>query len=345
MPRTYEREEVARAVAEATSWAGAMRALRMTDSGGGRRALQRRVAELGLDTGHFLRRESGRTYTDAALAEAVRAAGSLLDVARALGAVPAPGTLSHLSRRISAAGIDVGHFAGMDRIPVDLPFSAEQLATAAASCDSIRAVARVLGVPDDGRRRAALGRKLRESGVSTAHFRHARARIPEQALRSVLPTVTSYADAMRALGLPVNDAGHRRLRREVARLGLDTAHFTRRSRRTVPQPRRETVAAQVLVLRPAGSPRTNRDRLQRALAEVGVPHRCESCGNPGEWLGRPITLQIDHISGDWLDNRRENLRYLCPNCHALTATWCRGRRRAQQVRTRESGPLGEASSG
>ncbi|MFE2308005.1 hypothetical protein [Streptomyces sp. NPDC059411] len=32
---------------------------------------------------------------------------------------------------------------------------------------------------------------------------------------------------------------------------------------------------------------------------------------------------MDHASGDRLDNRRENLRYLCPNCHSLTDTWRR----------------------
>lgn len=51
----------------------------------------------------------------------------------------------------------------------------------------------------------------------------------------------------------------------------------------------------------------------------------------GEWLGQPITLQIGHINGDWRDNRRENLRYLCPNCHALTETWCRRKARAPLV--------------
>ena len=35
---------------------------------------------------------------------------------------------------------------------------------------------------------------------------------------------------------------------------------------------------------------------------------------------------VDHIDGDWQDNRLENLRFLCPNCHAQTATWCRQKR-------------------
>ncbi|WP_231976049.1 hypothetical protein [Streptomyces sp. 3214.6] len=41
----------------------------------------------------------------------------------------------------------------------------------------------------------------------------------------------------------------------------------------------------------------------------------------------PEELCADHVNGDWRDNREENLRYLCPNCHALTETWCRRKRR------------------
>lgn len=52
--------------------------------------------------------------------------------------------------------------------------------------------------------------------------------------------------------------------------------------------------------------------------ESGIPYQCACCGNTGEWQGAPLTLQVDHIDGDFLNNEIENLRFLCPNCHRLT---------------------------
>lgn len=48
---------------------------------------------------------------------------------------------------------------------------------------------------------------------------------------------------------------------------------------------------------------------------------CEKCGLGNEWQGEPITLQVDHISGDPYDNSPSNLRLLCPNCHSQTSTF------------------------
>ncbi|CAL9474366.1 hypothetical protein SUDANB15_02890 [Streptomyces sp. enrichment culture] len=327
-PDLYGKERLASIVPEARNWTDLMRRLGLPASGGQRRVLQEKVAAYGLDTSHFVKRSPWSKYPDAAIAEAAASSSSLREVALKLGATPATGTLSHIRRRIDAAGIDVGHFPGMDRAEPDLPFTTEELREAAASATSMRGAARALGVPDDSRSRATLSRMLRARGIDTSHFTHRRVPIPEARLRELVRTSTSHADVMRGLGLEVNDTNHRRVRRAAARLGLDTSHFRRRSWGRSERPAPAPVAHRVLVVLPDHAGRTNRTQLHRALTELGVAYACERCGNTGEWLGQPMTLQIDHVNGDWRDNRRENLRYLCPNCHSLTETWCRQKGRA-----------------
>lgn len=51
--------------------------------------------------------------------------------------------------------------------------------------------------------------------------------------------------------------------------------------------------------------------------------KCNKCGLDN-WLGHPIVLELEHKDGNNKNNERNNLEYLCPNCHSLTPTW-RGR--------------------
>lgn len=51
-----------------------------------------------------------------------------------------------------------------------------------------------------------------------------------------------------------------------------------------------------------------------------IPYRCAIC-ECVEWQGRTLSLELDHINGINNDNRIENLRFLCPNCHSQTTTY------------------------
>lgn len=50
-------------------------------------------------------------------------------------------------------------------------------------------------------------------------------------------------------------------------------------------------------------------------------YECSKCGNNGVWNDIPLTLQLNHINGDNMDHRIENIEFLCPNCHTQTSTY------------------------
>jgi HNH endonuclease len=71
------------------------------------------------------------------------------------------------------------------------------------------------------------------------------------------------------------------------------------------------------------SPYMHISKLRKRLIGAGLKkNQCEECGI-GEWMNKPLTCELDHIDGNRSNNRLENLRMLCPNCHAQTETWCR----------------------
>lgn len=60
---------------------------------------------------------------------------------------------------------------------------------------------------------------------------------------------------------------------------------------------------------------------ERIISKKLIVYECFKCKNSGFWQNEKLILQLDHINGVYNDNRIENLRFTCPNCHTQTETF------------------------
>lgn len=139
----------------------------------------------------------------------------------------------------------------------------------------------------------------------------------DEEFRAIIAESQSWCDCARKLGMsPYGSNSKIQISKRIEELQCDISHFiTKRNGNS-----HHVYATEEILVE--NSPYKNIPILKKRLLKEGLlEYKCAICGNTGEWLGQPLTLQLDHINGDHFDHRLENLRLLCPNCHSQTETF------------------------
>ena len=150
--------------------------------------------------------------------------------------------------------------------------------------------------------------------------------LSEEEFSELIKSSISRRDFFRKVGMSSSGRSHDILNRRIEKENADTSHFLagnkcRKLTNKIPY-------EEILI---KNSTYSSTPALKRRLVQDGIiEYRCALCKNPGQHQGLPLGLQLDHKNGDRCDNRIENLRLLCPNCHSQTETFCgRGKKKKQ----------------
>lgn len=170
-----------------------------------------------------------------------------------------------------------------------------------------------------------------------------RHRYTKELLAPVVATARSYADVLRRLGVPASGGNHRTITARIAEFEIDTTHFRGQAWARGTTQETDPAVRHVTQRIRHTDEQVFRDgslvsgvRLRKRLICLGRKYVCAECKR-SRWRRRTLVLHVDHINGVHTDNRLENLRFLCPNCHQQTETWG-NRRRGGTADTRGLGP-------
>lgn len=140
-------------------------------------------------------------------------------------------------------------------------------------------------------------------------------------IKSAVEKSITIANVCRELNIGVKGGNYKTMKKYIEYYNIDTSHFqTKNAHLKGKFNFKKRIPLDDILIE--NSKYLNNTNLKNRLFDENLKlNICEVCGID-KWNNKRLVLQLDHINGINTDNRLENLRIICPNCHSQTDTFC-----------------------
>lgn len=167
---------------------------------------------------------------------------------------------------------------------------------------------------------------LKKYNLKTNGTTEERTHWSKETIVDAIKNSSSKSDILRNIGLKINSGNFQTLEKycKLYEIKLDHIKFNFKLNSTKNGFQKKVTNKEIFI---KNSKRNNNNLIKKRILEGNLlKNECEICKISNTWMNKPIVLQIDHKNGNRFDNRLENLRFLCPNCHSQTETFCSKKR-------------------
>lgn len=204
----------------------------------------------------------------------------------------------------------------------------EQLSDAVKTSTSLTQVLIKLKLSDSSNNFRRIHKICDDNNLDMSHFTYRKVICDEKSLREAVKKSFSIAQTLFNCGLNLGGNNYYKISRYIKEYNIDVSHFTGQGHlKNKNHSWSITIPLEEILIENSFY---NRNKLRiRLIKEKILDNKCSKCGIY-EWDNKPISLELDHINGKPNDNRIENLRILCPNCHSQTETYCAKNRKVPE---------------
>jgi hypothetical protein len=141
-------------------------------------------------------------------------------------------------------------------------------------------------------------------------------------LKKIVSNSETYKEVIEKLGWNVNGSNYNKIKKLIIENEISTIHFLTSSEflKKYNPVIYDKIDINEIMVENSFYSRSNLKR--RIIKEKIIPYSCELCENNGIWMNKKISLILDHKNGVNNDHRKNNLRFVCPNCNATLDTHC-----------------------